>query len=259
MKLYNKLAFSGLCLAFALSSCADNKDIAPKPELKSFSGFTTVAGMQFREMKEYGAEKGEARSLITRTENDIPKLSVNYLNGGLSIRTVVYTPNGSDVSKVRGWEVAQRNPSYSPNTYMGTGYTILNEDGSKTPDGNRGTRLAVSVYGGTTYKQECVQQQFGYIAANDPNNQKALTLAKHGSELSLPYPLTTQVREINGANPQRFTGTSANGFAGKLVNWVKLDPTRFHARGSLLGFKITNNTGFKLYRKGRFWRKTKYA
>ncbi len=69
---------------------------------------------------------------------------------------------------------------------------------------------------------------------------------KNGNELELPYPLTTQVRAINGANPQRITGTAANGFDGKYVNWVKLDPTRFNARGSLLGFKIKNNTKFKV-------------
>ncbi len=286
MKLYNRLVLGSLCLAFALGSCSrENCSLEElNPQSESFSGFTTVAGMQFREMKEYGAEKSEARSLITRTENDIPTMTVNYLNNGLSIRTVVYKPNGSDISSVRVWDVKDRNTSYNQDTNMGTGYTILDDlNGSKTPDGNRGTHLAVSIEGGAnkfnagdhTYMVlggivyssgndvDKVKQCFGFNGAkdtqaekryNDPNavegsagaSHKRLILAKHGDELSLPYPLTTQVREINGANPQRITGTAANGFAGKLVNWVKLNPTRFHARGSLLGFKITNNTEFKI-------------
>ncbi len=284
MKLYNKLVLGSLCLAFALASCSREEcNVEDLPQSKSFSGFTTIAGMQFKEVKEYGAEKSEARSLITRTENDIPTMTVNYLNEGLSIRTVVYRPDGSGISKLRVWDIKDRNTTYNPDTNMGTGYTILNDDGSVTPDGNRGTHLAVSVNGGTdkfkagdhTYMVlggivysssndvNKVKQCFGYNGQkdtqaekryNDPNavegsdgaTHKRLILAAHGSELSLPYPLTTQVREINGINPQRILGTNANGFNGNYVNWVKLNPTRFHARGSLLGFKITNNTEFKL-------------
>ncbi len=286
MKLYNKLGVATALLILGLCSCSKENAPMDKPEhtdlaKAQYSGLSMIAGVNYKIAEEWGVDdtkKSEARALITKTTNDVPKLSINQSN--LSIRWAVYTKSGNSVSNVKVGTITNKHSvPYKVNTNMGTGFSVLNSQGNSVPDTDRGTKIGVTVEGGankfkageyaymvlggivysSNTEEKSVRQCFGYNGSgntkaekryNDPNategaGHKRLILAAANSEVSLPFPLTTKVRKIKSPYPEYIHGNATNKFTGKYVNWVKM-ATKFDARGTMLGIKIINNTKFKV-------------
>ncbi len=263
MKLYNKLSIGAVLVVLGFTSCAKDNTPVPEAELTvntEFSGIKMIAGVNYKLAEEWGedpSKKSEARAVVSKTEYDIPYLSITDTQ--LKVRWAVYRKSGSSVADVKFGDITNKHSNYNLHTNMGTGFTVLDEGNRPTA---KGKKIAVSIDGGSnkfkageyaymvlggvhitnTTDEGKVSQGFGYYDNDTPNANSRMMIAKHNSEQTIPFPLTTKVHKIT---PQRIVGSATNKFDGSAVNWVKM-ATKFDARGTVIGFKIINNTKFKL-------------